>query len=330
MAIGTSTAELMKVVKTQLQSKFEMSDLGELKQIVGIEISRSKDGKTAFLSQKAYINKIVDKIGLANCNPVTTPLDHNSKLQKRKEDDAPAHSVTEYQAAIGSLMYAAVGTRPDIAFTVRHLSQFSSDPSAAHFAAVKRVFRYLKGTSNYGILLGNISDEPLRGYSDSDWGSNLSDRRSTTGFIFTLGGPITWSSKKQPTVALSSMEAEYMAVSHAAREALWLRTFLAELGHTPGGPTEINVDNQAALAFTHNEDKHTRSKHIDIRHHFIRDQVHAGTISTNYIPTDDNIADLFTKSLPTHRHHLLMERLGMTERWRGVLIWTIVDRTIIM
>ena len=220
-----------------------------------------------------------------------------------------------YHLAIGSLMYLAMGTRPDLTFAVQHLSQFASNPSSAHWTAVKRAFRYVKGTYNYSLTLGkSTSTTPpsLHGYTDADWGADLINRRSISGFLFDFLGPISWSSKKQATTALSSMEAEYMALTHATREAIWLRSSLTELHFPPTSATPIYVDNQAAISFANNQDFHMRTKHIDIRHHFCREKIASGEITINYIHTSDNLADLFTKALPTPRHQDLVKRLALS------------------
>lgn len=311
MAIAASTPDLIERIKKEIASHFEITDLGELTQIVGLEIARDRGRRTLFLSQKQYVNKILLKLGLENANPASTPVDTHAKLVPMDATADPEIDPFNYQTAIGSLMYAALGTRPDISFAVQHLSQFSSRPSKAHWTAVKRVFRYLKGTPDTGLIFSASNEFLLKGFCDADWGANLADRRSVTGYLFLLGGPISWSSKKQPTVALSSMEAEYMAISHAAREAIWLRNLISELGLSIAEPTEINVDNQAAISFANDEAIHPRTKHIDIRHHFCRDKVTSGEIRTNYISTDENSADIFTKSLSAPRHTSLCQLVGM-------------------
>jgi hypothetical protein len=177
--------------------------------------------------------------------------------------------------------------------------------------AVKHVFRYLKGTLDLGITYGP-DDQDLIGYSDADWAQSLVDRRSVSGYAFKLaGGIISWSSKKQATVALSTMEAEYIALSHAAKEAIWLRRLLAELGILGDTATTILTDNQAAITFAHDSQFHARSKHIDIRHHFIRERVKDGDIDITHCASADNCADMLTKALakPTHLKQLELAQL---------------------
>ncbi|TFY52997.1 hypothetical protein EVJ58_g9696 [Rhodofomes roseus] len=209
-----------------------------------------------------------------------------------------------YQAIVGSLMYAALGTRPDISYAVQSLSQYNSRPNEDHWKAAKHVRRYLKGTQDFAITYGGSSDDlnvkafyrnfRLEGYSDADWGANPDDRRLISGYAFLVGnGIVAWSSKKQTMVALSTMEAEYMAISYATRHAIWLRALLAELTFAQDGPTPINADNQSAIALSKDNVNHSRSNHIDIRHHFIRECILADTVSLKYCPTDVNLADLF-------------------------------------
>lgn len=214
-----------------------------------------------------------------NANPASTPLDNRQVLSKA---DGPAPDDTEtlrematipYQEAIGSLLYTAICTRPDIAFAVQTLSQFSSNPGPKHWTAIKRVIRYLKNTEDFGLTLGgsDLDTTRLIGWCDADWVHDPDDRKSITGFTFFLGvGAVCYSSKKQTSVALSTAEAEYMGAGAAMREALWLRALLQELGYPQKGPTIINNDNQASISISKDPAHHSRSKHIDIRHHFIR------------------------------------------------------------
>jgi hypothetical protein len=217
-------------------------------------------------------------------------------------------------------MYAMLGTRPDIAFAVASLSQFSSNPGQTHWAAVKHVLRYLRGTIDYKLTYGSTphadttgSQLPaLHGFCDSDWGADRDDRRSVTGYVFMLGGgAVSWQSKKQHTVALSSVEAEYMASTQATKEALWWRTFLIELGMPDTLTTVIHSDSQGSIALSKNPEHHARSKHIDIRHHFVREQVAAGTVALQYVSTNDMIADVLTKALSKMQHTRLINAMGV-------------------
>ena len=237
-------------------------------------------------------------------------MDPNIKLIKTLDDEH--YDIPDYGSAIGSLMYAAVGTRPDIAFAVQCLSQFLNNPGPAHWTAVKRVFRYLNGTRNLGIVYRKGGEvEPL-GYTDADWGSNPNDRRSISGNVFLLAlAAITWQSRKQPTIALSTLEAEYMAESLTARQVIWLRMVLAELGFRLAKPTTLMVDNQGAISYSTNPVHHACTKHIDIQHHFVREKIVSNEIEIQHCATDDNLADLLTKALPAPKHQEFVRRMGM-------------------
>jgi hypothetical protein len=218
-----------------------------------------------------------------------------------------------YQSLVGGLMYVAISTQPDIAFTVWSLSQFSSNPGPQHLTAVKRVYHYLKGTIDLSITCLGDKKSDITLYSDADWGSNADDRRSISGYVSILsGGATTWSSKKQPTVALSSMEAEYMALSNATRENIWIRSLFSELGQPIKSPTQIFVDNRGTIEYTTNAGFHARSKHIDIRHHFIRDSITSHEVTIHHCASEENISDIFTKPLTRNKHEYLVNKLGMT------------------
>jgi len=221
---------------------------------------------------------------------------------------------------IGSLMYLMIGTRPDIAAAVSIISQFASNPTILHHQAAKRIIRYIKGTINLKLNYeeklnyGDVRErEPmLIGYSDANWGNDVNTRRSTTGYIFYLsGGAISWSSKRQATVALSSTEAEYMALTQATKEAIWLRGLLAELNYTQERATTLFEDNQSAIALAKNPVHHARSKHIDIQHHFIREKIESNEIEISYKSTDDMIADALTKPLARPRFAKLIDEMGL-------------------
>lgn len=222
-------------------------------------------------------------MGLEHAHPVYTPLDPNVKLQKLRNDDSHYEDIErQYPLAIGMLIWAAIAMRPDIAFAVQQLSQFTSHPAPKHWTAIKRVFRYLKGTLDLNIRYNPADfdrDEIVKTFLDSDWGNNMDDRRSVLRYVTMIcGGPTTWNSKKRPTVALSSMEAEYMALCHAIREIIWIRMLLGELGHVTNKPTHLITDNDSAILFTKNQVFHVRSKHIDIRHHFVHERLASNEI----------------------------------------------------
>lgn len=216
-----------------------------------------------------------------------------------------------YREAVGSLMYAAMATRPDISFAVTLLSRFAVDPGDAHWAAVLRVFRYLKGTRNLQLTYGPDASLDLKGYGDAD-GSMQEDRHAISGNAFILyGGAISWFSKRQEIISLSTTESEYVAATHSAKEAIWLRTLISELFTPTSDPTTVYCDNQSAIALSKDGQFHARTKHIDVRYHFIRWVCQRGDIRLVYCPTDDMVADAMTKPLPSLKVKHFANALGL-------------------
>jgi len=256
---------------------------------------------------------------MQDARPSPTPLDYNTRLVS-----TTTHQTTEsrevnlelYQSAVGSLMCAMLGTRPDIAYAVGLVSQFNHSPKPEHWIAVKRIFRYLVGTRQYALQYGRSNG--CGGYSDADWGAG-EDRKSVGGFIFLLnGGAICWGSKKQSSIALSTTEAEYMVMTQAAKEILWLRVLLDEIRafkHIAPMAT-LNGDNQGAIALAHNPQYHARTKHIDIQYHFIRDLVTAEKILRRFCPSTETIAEIMTKGLPRPTHDKHTQAMGLRSTMR--------------
>lgn len=223
MALMATSMVIIDRAKDEIRPHLDVTDLGEIQTFVGLKITCDRQNHTLTISQPHYITTILERFHMEDSHPVAMPLDPNVKLALTPTDfDTSLMADVPYQAAIGSLMYAAVATCPDISFAVQALSQFNINPSPAHWTSVKHVLRYLNGTRQLGITYGT-SELTLCGYTDADWAQSLSVRCSTSGYVFLLaGGAISWSSKKQPTVALSTMEAEYLALAHATKEAIWL------------------------------------------------------------------------------------------------------------
>lgn len=291
--IITDAEQDLKRVKQEFQSRYKMSDLGKLHYILGLEVVRQ--GDATFVNQAKYASEVLKRFGMENCKPVSTPREANEYLPR---DAGEAIDQTKYQALIGSLMYLALGTRPDIANAVGAAAQFCSDPRTEHWAAAKRILRYLQGTTVYGILFSHAEgSSKLIGYVDADWAGDKTDRRSTSGYMFFFGGPISWASRKQTTVALSTAEAEYAAASGATQELIWLRRLLESLHVPQSQTTPLYIDNQSAIAMTKNPVNHARAKHIEIKLHFIRDAYSKGLVNPIYCPSTDNISDILTKGL---------------------------------
>ena len=283
--------------KRAIADRFDMKDLGDLQWMLGMQVTRDRKNRTLEISQKAYIEQVLERFGMANCKSVATPAEG---VLMRLTDDDKASTDREYMSLVGSLLYAAIVTRPDIAFAVQSLGRHLQRSGAEHWIAAKRVLRYLQGTISLGIMYGKNGAHELDmiGYCDADWGGDRDTRRSTTAYVFMLaGGSITWASKLQPTVALSSSEAEYMAVSAAVQDAIYMRQLLSDLGYPQDHPTVIFEDNQGCIALSENPVMHKRTKHIDMRHHFIRERVESKEIALQYVATEHQLADLLTKPL---------------------------------
>jgi hypothetical protein len=304
LLLFATTPELMEKIKNDLHSHWEMTDLGEPSKIVGIEVKQSQNSIT--ISQKLYIESILKREGMERANPVGMPLDPNVPLEPNPEGNEGNRS-NSYAKLLGELQYIANATRPDIAYAVNRLASYTANPSLQHTTALKRILRYLSGTRTYGITYHRVPEYSnlFYGFADAAY-ANADDYKSTSGYVFIAGGgAITWRSKKQTTIALSSTEAEYVALSEAAREAFWLRNLYSELGFDQKEPTLIRGDNDGSIAIAQNPQFHKRSKHIAIRWHWIRDQVQAGNITIESCRDPDQTADVLTKSLarPKHRKH---------------------------
>ncbi|KAK8916713.1 hypothetical protein KSP39_PZI022778 [Platanthera zijinensis] len=290
-----STQEIVKEFKQTMKKEYEMSDLGLMKFFLGFQINQKP--RRIFINQKSYIEKVLEKYGMKECKPAQTPMATGTKLLKNGVFQ-PANEAN-YRSLIGSLIYIT-NTRPDVEYAVSILSRFLSKPSAEHLTAAKRVLRYLKGTLHYGLLYEEEASTDLTGFSDSDWGGDSEDRKSTSGYVFMLGSKaVTWSSRKQKSVALSTAEAEYVAVCSAACEAVWLnRLFKELLAKEEGKPIQIKCDNTAAIGIAKNPIFHNRTKHIELRYHFLKDLVEEKQVELSYCQSNKQLADIMTKPLP--------------------------------
>jgi hypothetical protein len=296
-------------VKQRLNSAFDSRDLGEAKLFVGISIDRDRTAGTIKISQRRLVDDLLSKFSMQDSKPRTTPLASSVELTK-DENNLLDKGQYPYAELIGSLIYLAVCTRPDISQAVSALSRYMSKPAAAHWTAAKGVLRYLAGTADLGITF-RAGDDQLHGYSDSDHGGDKDTRRSTTGYAFLLNsGAISWSSKLQPTVAASSTEAEYMAAAFTVKEALWLRKLSAEFGLSTAA-VPIFGDNQSTLKMLKHPVATKHSKHIDIVYHFARERAERGEVVFSYVATEENVADIFTKALPDAKFLKCRAGLGM-------------------
>jgi len=284
--------------------------LGFLSYYLGIEVRQSPTGID--IAQPAYALKLVEKAGLAGCRPCQTPMEPRLKLSR--DSTAPKVDATKYRSLVGSLRYL-VHTRPDLAFSVGYVSRFMEAPTEEHEAAVKRIIRYIAGTLHLGCRYGREEGATsLVGYSDSDLGGDVDSRKSTSGSLFFLGGsPVTWQSQKQSVVAISSCESEYVAAAIATCQGIWLARLLAEFGSSDAEPFALKVDNQSAIALAKNPVFHDRSKHIELKYHFIREAVETKKLELEFVPTEFQLADMLTKPLGRVRLAELRSRIGMVE-----------------
>ncbi|KAK0575189.1 hypothetical protein LWI29_035282 [Acer saccharum] len=289
-----------------MSHEFEISLVGELSYFLGLQIRQLDDG--IFITQAKYAKNLVKKFGLDNAKHCDTPLSTTLKLSK----DATGKSVeqTLYRSMIGSLLYLTA-SRPDISFSVGVCARYQADPKESHLSSVKRIIRYVNGTSNYGIWYSFDTNASLIGFSDADWAGNCNNRKSTSGGCFFLCNKlVSWFCKKQNSISLSTTEAEYIAAGSGCTQLLWMKQMLVDYRFNQGTLT-LFCDNMSAINISKNPVQHSRTKHIDIRHHFIRELVENKCIVLEYVGTNDQLADLFTKPFDTTRFKTLSRSIGI-------------------
>ncbi|KAJ9672576.1 hypothetical protein PVL29_025979 [Vitis rotundifolia] len=306
IVITGSDQDGIQKLKQHLFTHFQTKDLGKLKYFLGIEIAQSSSG--VVLSQRKYALDILEETGMLDCKPVDTPMDPNVKLVPGQGE--PLGDPGRYRRLVGKLNYLTI-TRPDISFPVSVVSQFLQSPCDSHWDAVIRILRYIKSTPGQGVLYENRGHTQVVGYTDADWAGSPTDRRSTSGYCVFIGGNlISWKSKKQDVVARSSAEAEYRAMALATCELIWLRHLLRELRFGKDEQMKLICDNQAALHIASNPVFHERTKHIEVDCHFIREKIASGCVATSFVNSNDQLADIFTKSLRGPRIKYICNKLG--------------------
>lgn len=302
MMIASNNKKEIDNLKQKLSTEFEMKDLGEAKKILGMEIQHDRKKVKVCLSQKAYLKKVLQKFGICEgTKSVSTPLDPHFKLSSdmspTTEEEREYMAQVPYASVVGSLMYAMVCTRPDISHAVNMISRYMHNPGKGHWQAVKWILRYLYGTVDVGLefVKEDGNNQLFVGYVDSDYAGDLYKRRSTTGYVFTMAGaPVSWRSILQSNVALSTTEAEYMAVTEAFKEVIWLQGVLDDLGVVQE-LLPVHFDSLSAIYLAKNQVHHARTKHIDVRFHFVREILEEEGILLVKIDTKDNPADMLTK-----------------------------------
>ena len=271
-----------------------------------------RDGRKVHIDQCAYLKTVLERCGMQNAKAAATPLPAGYVPTKKSDGVTSPELRSRYQTIIGSLLYLMLGTRPDIAFAVTKLAQFAANPLQEHLDKALYICRYLVGTSEYRLTYDGSSMEGLSACTDSDWASDKDSRRSQSGYFVKLaGGLISWTSRVQKTIALSSTEAEYMALSDCSRQVVWMHTLLGELGYHLR-PIPICGDNQGSIFIASNPVTEKRSKHIDIRYHFIREVISRKLTEVFFIDGDDNPADLLTKNLGSVKFLKFRAQLGLT------------------
>ena len=292
------TRKMVDKFKQQLSERFKVTHDGPLSWVLGMEILRNRTNQSIVIRQTKYINDILERFNMQECNPCDTPAVPGNRLTKQMEpsteEEISRMNVVPYASLVGALMYVMTCTRPDISFSVIELTRFMRNPGPEHWTAAKRVLRYLKSTQLLGIRYHGNKTE-LSAYSDSDWASDTETRKSTTGYIMMIcNGPISWQSKRQSVIALSSVEAEYYALTATIQEVIHLQQLLLQLDVKLSN-ISVHIDSKGGQFLAESEGFRPRSKHIDVKHHFIRDKIADGTVQLVHIPTQQMLADVLTK-----------------------------------
>lgn len=297
----------IKSVLIHLNKHFEVKEM-DIGCFLGLEIKRNADG-SIFIHQSMYAEKVLNRFNFGNCHGISTPSDPNQPLHDFVESEPSNYA---YRNLIGSLMYLAIGTRADIAHAVSVCSRFLEKPTIVHERAAKRILRFIKKTLNFGILYTQSSSGKISAYSDADFAGDTSTRKSTSGSVLFFGNNIvSWSSERQQSVSLSTTESEYIAASQCVKELIWLKKLLCEMLNEPSINTTLFMDNQSAIRLVKNPEFHKRSKHIDIRYHFIREKYEEKFFDLEYVATNDMLADIFTKALPATKFNEIVKQMNI-------------------
>uniref|UniRef100_A0A0K8T1E2 Reverse transcriptase Ty1/copia-type domain-containing protein n=2 Tax=Lygus hesperus TaxID=30085 RepID=A0A0K8T1E2_LYGHE len=306
LIIASNDNNVLNHVKHELQLEFNMKDLGSLHNFLGIKIERNSNGM--ILSQKTYINRILARFGMADCKPTKTPMETGYSPSATSSPSIIGHK--PYRELIGCLMHLMLATRPDIGFAVTFHSRFQSSATEENWTSAKRILRYLRGSIDFGLHFPKDCDVVLTAYADSDWANDTS-RKSTSGFLIQIfGAAVSWSSRKQSITALSSTEAEFVALASAVAETVWIIGLLREISIDPGIPI-VFEDNQGCIKNIQKWEQ-KRLKHVDIKYNFVRDFVNNNTIQVKYLSSELQIADIFTKSLCGVKFQKFCNMLGIT------------------
>eukprot|EP00253_Pinus_taeda_P035259 PITA_35259 len=304
-----SDPNLINHVKYNLKKKFEMTDLGHLHYFLDLQILQSKEGIS--LSQSKYACDLLRHFHMEDCKPSPSPFQSGVKLSVTCT--SPKVDATLYRQLVGKILYLT-HTHTNLSFVVGLIARFMQNPHESHWKAAKRIFRYVQGTIQFGIHYSAEVSPLLVGFIDSDWAGDADDRKSTVGYVFTLGsGPITWACKKQGAISLSLVEAEYRGAIEASKEASWLRQILSKFGFQQQHPTTLWCNNQSSIQLCKDPVQHQHSKHIELHMHFIRKLIHDHVLEVKYYSTDDQVPDIFTKALTEAKFTKLRFMVGVQE-----------------
>lgn len=305
---GSDSGEIDNL-KKYLSREFEMKELRELKYFLGIDVFRSD--QCIFLSQRKYVLDLLTDTGMLGCKPANTPIEQNQKLHENSED-APTNK-ERYQRLVGRLIYLS-HTRPDIAYAVSVVSQFMHASSERHMEAINRILLYLKSAPGKGIVFTKNEALTVEGYTDADWASDNTNKRSTSGYFTFVGGNlVTWRSKKQKVVARSSAEAEFRAMAQGICELLWVKNVLKDLGFKPRVVMPLYCDNKAVIAIAHNPVQHDRTKHVEVDRHFIIEKLEAQIIEVPFVKSGDQLADMLTHAVSSSVFSNSLDKLGILD-----------------
>ena len=316
--IMSKRLQQVKQVKAAMSQAFAIKDLGDASYVLGIAITRDRANRKLQMSQGQYLTDILARFNMLECKGIGTPMDANQKLHRGSRLAAEQEVVERlpYQRLVGSIMYAMISTRPDLAYAVGVVAQHMQQPRKAHWKAAQRVLCYVQATKELKLAFqagAGAEGGRLTGFVDADWAGDEDTRLSTIGFFFTVaGGAIVWASKKQHTVALSSVESEYVAASQCAAEGTWLTRLADEVGLYDPEPLPIYCDSTGAANLAKNPVQHQRTKHVDIKYHFVRQKVCAGEVTMLYVRTDKQPADSLTKALPLQKFELCRAAMGLS------------------
>ncbi|CAM8984117.1 unnamed protein product [Rhodiola kirilowii] len=316
--LATNDKGFLYEVKPFLSKNFDMKDMGEASYIIGIKIHRDRSRGILGLSQEAYINKVLESFGMKNCSPSVAPIVKGDRFSL---DQCPRNDIKReqmknipYASAVGSIMYAQVCTRPDIAYAVGVLERYQSNPGIDHWKAAKKVLRYLQGTKDYMLMYRRTDNLKVIGYSDSDYGGCIDSRKSTSGYVFMLAnGAVSWRSAKQTLTATSTMEAELVSCFEATSQGVWLKSFISGLRVVDSicRPIKMYCDNSAAVFMAKNNKCGSRSKHIDIKFLAVKERVQGKKVIIEHISTELMIADPLTKGMPIKNFKDHVARMGL-------------------